>query len=429
MVFSRKNPYPRKNEGAYVETVSAALALSSMFNMENEVNIPYQFENENFNNNEVQERALFMDIGLVNLTGTNNGKTLSLAVNDSFTLDCVIFQALFNNLQRVRIDSSVNNFTMAIFDKNDNKITNITNNQDLTSLNITDDEFKVKVIANASTIITNIHFEIYTKKLDNSSKVNLSAEQILGKFGNDKLSELDKLVTGTNNKGSSVINNIDEITRTGFYIVKPHSMNPVPNNYFFCNAVYDGSTLVLTGTDGEANFYQRQKAGSVWGSYVQFSRTDHTHTALLKIQEHSHSFAPPCSGVQYTIDHLITYGGSSVELVGLSGAVTNPSTTFQRITVRKASPYLASYRTSNPNKVDWICPLEAVKVIHAYSTFNNVSASNSNNFIFSLYQSGIFINHFLYEVELNFYNMSIQQLYDNFVSKAIGVTFQMYVKG
>lgn len=180
MSFDRDDPWQMSKDGVYVEQLNSSSLLSGMFNIVGVVDLPQNYRNKIFDNTETSKRARFMKVALVNLTGTNNGNTLVLNSGDSFTLDCTIFLALFNNLQRFKIDSTIDNFSIAVFDKDNNKIRDISNGEDLTNYNITDDEFKIKVMANASTTIDNIHFEVFTKKSNNDSKVTIAQEQILG---------------------------------------------------------------------------------------------------------------------------------------------------------------------------------------------------------------------------------------------------------
>lgn len=180
MTYDTKNPYPREGEGAYIEYTSSSMLLASMFEVIGAVNIPRNYQNGAFNDGEISQKAKFMDISLVNLTGVNDGDSIILNSGDSFTLDCIIYLALYNNLKLFRIDSSNNDFSIGIYDVNDIKIKDIQNNEDLKNYNINNTEFKVKITANTSTIINNIHFEIVTKTPDNDSKVKIFLDQIEG---------------------------------------------------------------------------------------------------------------------------------------------------------------------------------------------------------------------------------------------------------
>lgn len=180
MTYDTKNPYPREAEGAYIEYTSSTMLLASMFEVIGAVNIPSNYQNGAFNDTETPQKARFMDISLINLTGINEGDNIVLDAGDSFTLDCILYLALYNNLKTFRIDSSNNDFSISIYDVNDTKIRDIQNNEDLKNYNINNTEFKVKITANTSTIINNIHFEIVTKTPDNDSKVQIFLDQIEG---------------------------------------------------------------------------------------------------------------------------------------------------------------------------------------------------------------------------------------------------------
>lgn len=180
MTYDTKNPYPREGEGAYIEYTGSSMLLASMFEVIGAVNIPRNYQNGAFNDSEISQKAKFMNISLINLTGVNDGDSIILNSGDSFTLDCIIYLALYNNLKLFRIDSSNNDFSIGIYDVNDTKIKDIQNNEDLKNYNINNTEFKVKITANTSTIINNIHFEIVTKTLDNDSKVKIFLDQIEG---------------------------------------------------------------------------------------------------------------------------------------------------------------------------------------------------------------------------------------------------------
>lgn len=180
MTYDTKNPYPREGEGAYIEYTSSSMLLASMFEVIGAVNIPRNYQNGAFNDSEISQKAKFMNISLINLTGENDGDSIILNSGDSFTLDCIIYLALYNNLKIFRIDSSNNDFSIGIYDANDIKIKDIQNNEDLKNYNINNTEFKVKITANTSTIINNIHFEIVTKTPDNDSKVKIFLDQIEG---------------------------------------------------------------------------------------------------------------------------------------------------------------------------------------------------------------------------------------------------------
>lgn len=180
MTYDTKNPYPREGEGAYIEYTSSSMLLASMFEVIGVVNIPRNYQNGAFNDSEISQKAKFMDISLINLTGENNGDSIVLNPGDSFTLDCIIYLTLYNNLKVFRIDSSNNDFSISIYDMTDTKIKDIQNNEDLKNYNINNTEFKVKITANSSTIINNIHFGIVTKTPDNDSKVKIFLDQIEG---------------------------------------------------------------------------------------------------------------------------------------------------------------------------------------------------------------------------------------------------------
>ncbi|WP_054834738.1 hypothetical protein [Methanobrevibacter arboriphilus] len=182
MTYDTKNPYPREGEGgAYIEYTGSSMLLASMFEVIGAVNIPRNYQNGAFNDSEISQKAKFMNISLINLTGENDGgDSIILNSGDSFTLDCIIYLALYNNLKIFRIDSSNNDFSIGIYDANDIKIKDIQNNEDLKNYNINNTEFKVKITANTSTIINNIHFEIVTKTPDNDSKVKIFLDQIEG---------------------------------------------------------------------------------------------------------------------------------------------------------------------------------------------------------------------------------------------------------
>ncbi len=180
MTFDTKNPYPREGEGAYIEYTSSAMLLASMFESIGAVNIPSNFQNSAFNGSETPQKAKFMDISLINLTGINEGDKIVLDAGDSFTLDCIIYLALYNNFKLFKIDSTNNDFSISIYDKYDTKIKDILNNEDLKNYNIAHTEFKIKITANSSTIITNIHFEISTKTPDEDSKVKIFLERLEG---------------------------------------------------------------------------------------------------------------------------------------------------------------------------------------------------------------------------------------------------------
>lgn len=76
MAYDNKNPYQRVNDGVYDSYLNSAIMLPTMFNMVGQVNVPSQFANNVFNSTETVQKALFLDIALVNNTTTNNGNTL-----------------------------------------------------------------------------------------------------------------------------------------------------------------------------------------------------------------------------------------------------------------------------------------------------------------------------------------------------------------
>ncbi|WP_225369857.1 hypothetical protein [Methanobrevibacter arboriphilus] len=208
MAYDNKNPYQRVNDGVYDSYLNSAIMLPTMFNMVGQVNIPSQFENNVFNNTETVQKALFLDITLVNNTTINNGNTL-VGVNDnSFTLNTKVVLSLFKNWNKIQFEgTNVNNLTITLKDNNNTTIRTINNGEDLTNYNITDDEIKIAVTFTGSCTITNIKLQVNTRKLDNNSGVELSSSQISGlsHWQSQIEEDIENIVVNTNSIGDNSV--------------------------------------------------------------------------------------------------------------------------------------------------------------------------------------------------------------------------------
>lgn len=208
MAYDNKNPYQRVNDGVYDSYLNSAIMLPTMFNMVGQVNVPSQFANNVFNSTETVQKALFLDIALINNTTTNNGNTLVGVNGNSFTLNSKVVLSLFKNWNKIQFEgTNVNNLTITLKDNNNTTIRTINNGEDLTNYNITDDEIKIAVNFTGSCTITNIKLQVNTRKLDNNSGVELSSSQISGlSYWQSQIEEdIENIVVNTNSIGDNAV--------------------------------------------------------------------------------------------------------------------------------------------------------------------------------------------------------------------------------
>jgi microcystin-dependent protein len=180
MAYTKKNPMLNKGDAVYGEHFNNSALLAGMFSMIGQVNIPYQFEAGLFNTTGTPEKALFLRITLEKLTGTNNGDSIILDTGQSFTLNTKVVLSLFKSWKRLNITGTTVDVEIGLYDENDNLIRTVTNNQELTNFNITDESIKVVITAKSSCTISNVLFEVTTSKWDNNSTVTIPQEQITG---------------------------------------------------------------------------------------------------------------------------------------------------------------------------------------------------------------------------------------------------------
>lgn len=180
MAYTKKNPMLNKGDAVYGEHFNNSALLAGMFSMIGQVNIPSQFESGLFNTTETPEKALFLRVTLEKLTGTNNGNNIILNTGQSFTLNTKVILSLFKSWKRFNLTGTNVDVEIGLYDENNNLIRNIINNQELTNFNITNESIKVVVTANSSCTISNVLFEVTTRKWDNNSSVTIPQEQITG---------------------------------------------------------------------------------------------------------------------------------------------------------------------------------------------------------------------------------------------------------
>lgn len=214
MAYTKKNPFLNEGDAVYGEHFNNSSLLAGMFSMIGQVNIPKQFESGVFNTSETHDKALFLKVALENLTGTNNGDNIVLNSGQSFTLNTKVVLSLFKSWKRFNITGSNIDVNISLKDDNDNLIMTFNNNQELKNYNITNDKIKILITANTECTISNILFEVTTRKWDNQSTLTIPQEQITG------LKEWEEA------KNQQINNTFDMIYPIGIIVEFSKNVNP-----------------------------------------------------------------------------------------------------------------------------------------------------------------------------------------------------------
>jgi microcystin-dependent protein len=261
MAYTKKNPMLNKGDAVYGEHFNNSALLAGMFSMIGQVNIPYQFEAGLFNTTETPEKALFLRITLEKLTGTNNNDSIILDTGQSFTLNTKVVLSLFKSWKRLTITGTNVDVEIGLYTENDNLIRTVNNNQELTNFNITDESIKVVITAKNSCTISNILFEVTTKKWDNNSTVTIPQEQITG------LKEWETA------KDTEIKNIANTIYPVGAIYLSTTEVNP--SSLFGGNWERIKDKFLLASGDTYAN---GATGGSATHTLTQSEMPIHTHT-------------------------------------------------------------------------------------------------------------------------------------------------------
>ncbi|KZX14320.1 phage baseplate protein [Methanobrevibacter curvatus] len=176
MSYDNKNPYERLNDGVYSEYINNSILLSSVLVSTAGLNLPGQFNNNNWNINGDTLKALWSDITYL------NGNTVSISNGNllfkSITFKIDIKLSLFGCLTKIKANTNTN--IQLQYSNNNITFININNDTDLTTLNLNSATFYIKIsgLNNNTVTLTNLYLEIVTKRLNTNDNVILQNKQL-----------------------------------------------------------------------------------------------------------------------------------------------------------------------------------------------------------------------------------------------------------
>lgn len=311
MAYTKKNPFLNEGDAVYGEHFNNSSLLAGMFSMIGQVNIPKQFESGVFNTSETHDKALFLKVALENLTGTNNGDNIVLNSGQSFTLNTKVVLSLFKSWKRFNITGSNIDVNISLKDDNDNLIMTVNNNQELKNYNITNDKIKVLITANTECNISNILFEVTTKKWDNQSTVTIPQEQITG------LKEWEEA------KNQQINNFFDMVYPIGIIVEFSKNVNPNTTMKGEWKQIKDKFTLASgdiysLGSTGGSSTHVLSKDEMPVHTHTQNSHT-HTQNAHTHNAGENRTFIKGMT-TAYLDDYMIaTKSGSAYQRTTASG--------------------------------------------------------------------------------------------------------------
>jgi microcystin-dependent protein len=184
------DPFVMKGEGLPVESINNFLMIAGLLESEMDIKLPDRFETQIWSALETPQKARFCKFTLQNMSGTNNGGTLTFANGQGCIIKSEIFMQLLNQVSQLKIlGTGLTNLTVNILRNYPMVTANdiILQNVDLTNYEIDvshedmiEDTFYLELVASGSVTVQNITFTIQTKKMDGIGDFGINRSALTG---------------------------------------------------------------------------------------------------------------------------------------------------------------------------------------------------------------------------------------------------------
>lgn len=167
------DPFVMKGEGLPVESINNFLMMGGLLEGEIDIKVPNQFSNQAWSNLETPQKARFCKFTLQNMTGTNNGGTLSFTSGQSCIIKAEIFIQMLDQIDKLQIEGTgsgtvniLKNYPVVTAD--DILIQNLSDPLiNLLHEDLIDDSFYIELVGGTgTTTLESITLTIKTKKMD-----------------------------------------------------------------------------------------------------------------------------------------------------------------------------------------------------------------------------------------------------------------------
>lgn len=176
MPYDPNDQYPRLDDGVYIENISNTILLADSIIVKSTVKLPTSFKNKYWNVTGESRKARWIDITFNNGNVLNNNS--NIVVNDFIEFKCDIRLSSFHKLTKLLVNTT-GTFSIFWYDSNHANETELNNNIDLTSLNLTSETFYLRIVKTGSNLTLNsIDISIVTLKKNTEDDFLINAENI-----------------------------------------------------------------------------------------------------------------------------------------------------------------------------------------------------------------------------------------------------------
>jgi len=184
------DPFVLKGEGLPVESINNFLMMGGLLEGEIDIKIPDLFSDKTWSNLETPQKARFCKFTLQNMTGTNNGGTLTFNSGQGCIIKTEIFIQMLDQIEKLQIEGTGSPGTVNILKNypvvtaDDIILQDVDLSEPLINLLNTDllnDSIYIELIAGTDTAtIESITLTIKTKKLDGIGDFGINRAALSG---------------------------------------------------------------------------------------------------------------------------------------------------------------------------------------------------------------------------------------------------------